>query len=268
MEPVPQVISSNTPLPSSSGWKKKIPVISVVILSLVILFELFWGYRVLRSPSSVITDTISSEIIDSVKPQIIAQTPKKNFKINEIVPVEVKIVTAGNPADSADLIIRFDPRLLEASGSSFFELGRIYPEYPVADIDRKAGLIQLSATTPSGLPGFTGIGTLVKLNFKAKAIGETTISVDFQENSTAESNIVLSNTNKDILAYVRNAPIAIGNTADSETKSEPQSCSGFFQYCQINGKTGKQFCQNGVKKNNTCTFDPDLTVSCSECQVQ
>jgi hypothetical protein len=268
MEPVPQVVKTTTSLPTpNSNWRKKMPYFLLGILALIVLSEVIWGFKLFSTSPDPSTDQ-SSPIIESVIPQLIASTQKKSFKIGEVIPVQIKVVTAGKPTDSVDVIVKYDPSILEASSSGFFELGRIYPEYPVADIDRKQGLVQLSATTPVGQNGFSGIGTLVTFNFKAKVSGQTEVSLAFQKNSTYESNLVLSNTNQDILANVINTDFNITEAIAAEDKPQSRICNGFYQYCQLGDKTGKQFCQSGVTQNNICTFDPELTVSCSECQLQ
>lgn len=269
MDTVPEVIKSNTQVPSpTSPWKKNLPFIFLGGLILVIAIELIWGYLTFKNQPSIAFLPTSPKIVENVMPQLIAQVNKTNFKVGDKVPVTIKVVTAGNLTDSTDVIIRFDPNILEASGSGFFELGKIYAEFPVADFNNKTGLIQLSGTTLSNQVGFSGIGNLVTLNFKAKAVGTTTVDLEFIKGSTSESNIVLSGTTKDILAEVKNASLVISNNPGPESINQPASCSGFFQYCHSGEKTGKQFCQSGQIKEQECQFDPQLTVSCSECQFE
>lgn len=268
MEPVPQVLNSTTPLPSSPAWKKRLPFAGIGVLIVVILMEILWGFNLLTSPASFSPATANPALVETVTPQLILLPSKKSYRLNEIVPVDIKVVTAGNPVDSIDVILRYDPAKLEASRSGFFTLGKIYPEYPVADFDNKSGIIQISATSPLEQPGFSGIGTLATLNFRSKTNGPAEISVEFQKNSTADSNLVLANSNQDILDQVRGTEIMISEAAAAEEASAGKTCNGFFQYCQLGEKTGKQFCQSGVLQNNQCTFDPKLTVSCTECQLQ
>jgi hypothetical protein len=269
MEPTPQVITSPTALPVSSNWRDKLPVAGIGLLIMVILAELIWGFRLLNSPTSFSPTSQASQIVESVQPQLVAFTPKKQYELGENVPITIKVVTAGNPADGVDVILRYNPEKLEASNqNSFFTLGKIFPEYPVTEVDTKRGIIQISATSPLNSPGFAGVGNLVTLNFKAKALGDTKVTFDFEKNSTAETNLVFANTNRDMLETIHDATFTIGNSSISESAEAINSCSGFFQYCLIGDKSGKQFCQSGKMDNNVCTYDPDLTVSCSECQLQ
>lgn len=270
MDTIPEVIKSSTIqlAPASPVWKKSLPWVFLGVLILIILIELVWGYQTFKNqPSSAFLQN-NPPLLANISPQLIAQTTKTNFKTGDKVPLTIKVVTAGNPSDSTDIIVHFDPNLLEASGSGFFELGKIYKEYPVADFDNKNGTVQLSGTTPPDQTGFSGIGSLVTLNFHAKAEGSTTVSLEFVKGSTADSNIVLSGTSKDILSEVKNAAIIISNHPVAETNNQAASCPGFFQYCHTGDKAGKQFCQSGVLEDKLCSFDSKLTVSCSECQVQ
>lgn len=267
MEPTPQIINTSTPLPNQPGWKKKVPFLFIGILVFVIAAEVIWGIRLLTTAPLSSADN-SPPIIDSVVPQIIVNPTSNQVQVGDIVPVDIKVVTAGNPTDSVDVIIRYDASKLEASGSGFFKLGVIYPEYPVAEFDNKQGLVQISATTPVNHPGFSGIGILATLNFRAKAAGVTSVEIDFVKSSTADTNLVMSGSNQDLLEQVVNADINISQNPASVSPNEASSCEGFFQYCRLGDKTGKQFCQSGIFQNNVCSFDPDLTVSCSECQLQ
>ncbi len=266
MEPTPQVINSTTP-PPASNWKQRVPFFFIAGLVIVILAEVVWGFKLLSS-APLSSAAVAPPLIDTVVPQLIVLPAKEQIQIGETVPVVIKAVTAGNPTDGVDVIIKYDPAVLEPLKTNFFELGAIFPEFPVAEVDPKQGIIQISGTTPVNNSGFSGIGILATLNFKAKAEGTSAITIDFQKDSTADSNLVLSGSNHDLLQQVINSSVTVSKNLPSVVESQITSCSGFFQYCSIGEKIGKQFCQSGILKNNICTFDPVATVSCTECQLQ
>lgn len=269
MDSVPQVYHSNNPLPPVSVWKKRLPILLVAALIIIVLLEAGWFLNTFFTQKQTTQKQAEAEISNLSTPQLVATTAKKSFSIGEEVPITIKVVTGGNPTDSVDILVKYDPTLLEASGPNFVEIGRIYPEYPVANFDNTRGVVQVSGTNLSGEQSFSGIGTFATLNFKAKKAGPATIALDFQANSTSDSNLVLAGTAKDILAQVTNTDIMITESGNIDTTGQTAaSCTGYYQYCQVGEKTGKQFCQKGAMKEGICSFDPVLTVSCSECEIK
>lgn len=271
MESNPQVYKtppSIVPITPSPLWKRRLPYILCLILGLIIIGELIWGVRLLSFQKQS-TLAGSAKTIQLSDPQLALLINQQSFTPGENVPVTVKLVTAGRPTDSTDIVVHFDPAYLEASGSGFIQLGQTYPVYPVSGYDNTAGVVRISGTTDINQTGFTGVGNFATLNFKAKKAGTTTVSLEYLPGSTADSNIVLTGTSQDVLAKVTNTNITISSSANtSPAKSQSPTCSGYYQYCQLNGKTGQQFCQLGRKENNQCVFDPVLTFGCGVCQTQ
>ncbi len=267
-EIAPQVYKSATPLPVQAPWKKKMPMIFLLILVIIIAGEAWWGFQTIYGQKAVLNSD-TEQITNLSEAQIVALPSKSTYQIGEMVPLTIKVVTGGKSTDSTDIVLKYDSPFLETSGSGFVEIGRIYPDYPVANFDNTKGIAQVSGASLSSESGFSGIGTFAVINFKAKAAGKTVIQVEHQPGSTSDSNIVLSGTAKDILSQVTNANIFIDtNSSVTSAAADPVSCSGYYQYCQVGEKTGKQFCQKGVLTSNQCSFDPALTVSCSECLIQ
>lgn len=267
-EPAPQVYKTSFPQPSPAAWKKKLPFLFFGVLILIILGEVWWGFQTFFG-QNVQTKANNEQITNLSDPQLVALASKTQYQIGETVPITIKLVTGGKSTDSTDIVLKYDPQLLEASGSGFVDVGRIYPDYPVANFDNIRGIAQVSGASLSSEAGFSGIGTFAVVTFKAKAAGKTSVAFEHESGSTADSNIVLSGTAKDILSQVKNANIMIETKSAVDQKtSEVISCTGYYQYCQVGEKTGKQFCQKGVVANNQCSFDPQLTVSCSECLIQ
>jgi hypothetical protein len=242
-------------------------LIIFVILVLVVAAELSYSVRTILMNNAQ-TNVPIPKIYPLSEGKLILVSSRKDYKIGEIVPVTVKIATGGNISDSTDLVLRFDPKILEAPSASFIRLGEIYADYPVADFDKNSGIVKISGTTPPRGIGFEGVGTFATLYFKAKSAGSTTVQAEFEKGSTADSNIVLTQSTKDILTEVINADIMIiSGQINPSKESEKQMCSGYFQYCQTdNGVSGKQFCRSGAFDGTECVFDPKFTVSCSLCK--
>ncbi len=271
MEPIPEIIKSTAAMvpPPESIWKKRLPFFLFGGLVLIILVELVWGFQTYLLEKKITSTRQAQQVADLSTPQLVAQTSKQSYKIGETVPVSIKVVTGGNPTDSTDVVLKYDPAFFEAGGSNFFQLGAIYKDYPVAVFDNTRGIVEISGASLSDQEGFSGVGTLATLNFKARKAGSSAISFDFTEGSTADSNIVLSGNTKDLLSKVTNADIMIVSTAVTEGQnSSSDVCDGYFQLCVSGQKSGKQFCQKGKQSANQCVFDPKLTVSCGECQIE
>ena len=134
-------------------------------------------------------------------------TPKTNYKVNEIASVSVIIDTGGHTVDGVDLVVRFDPKSLEATPGGLVKSG-IFDEYPLVAVDKKLGLISISGVN-SLKKGYQGTGRFAVLNLKAKLPGNTSVTVDFNKGSTTDSNLVESGLSKDILEVVDNLELVV-----------------------------------------------------------
>jgi hypothetical protein len=242
--------------------KKHLPKIIMAALVVGIVIELFVGIRTLTRPTVKRADATNTIGVG----KIVLDSARTNYAVGDSVPVVVRIVTSGRATDSTDLILKYDPNILEATSSSIAN-GTIYKDYVISEVDSAAGTVSVSAITPPNTEGFVGTGEFSTINFKAKKEGTTAVTVDFSKGSTTDSNIVETGVAIDILDEVYNLNLAIGAASSSES-APPESCDGYYQYCQnIVGQTGRQFCSKGRKVDNVCTFDPKLSTSCDICRL-
>lgn len=249
-------------VPFKERLKKNLPKYLFGILAMVLVIELIYGYQTLKSPFPKKAD--ATTIIGVAK--IVLDTPKRNVTLGEEVPVIVRIVTGGRATDSTDLIIKYDPTLLDITPEKITE-GTIYQDYVIKDVDLSAGEIRISAITPPNAEGFVGIGTLATLNFLAKQDGKTKLEIDYVKGSTTDSNIVETGIAIDILDQVFNLDLVIGS-GDILAQPQIETCGGYYQYCNnLVGQTGRQFCKQGRKVENMCTFDPLLSTQCDICRL-
>jgi hypothetical protein len=192
---------------------------------------------------------------------------KNSYKVGETIPVKVRVITNGRATDSTDLILKYDPKVLETTASAIME-GKIYKQNAIKDVDSKAGEVRISAITPPNTEGFVGIGELATINFKAIAQGNTKLAIDFTKGSTTDSNIVETGIAIDILDEIYNLDLAIGTGGTAIQQLPAESCGGYYQYCHnLVGQTGRQFCHAGRKVENSCVFDPKLSVTCDVCRL-
>lgn len=189
---------------SNSDWKKKLLVAIFAILAVVVLVELAWAATILLTPVSNKVEKFPK--IEGGQITLIA--PEKDYKLGDSIEVTVGVSTGESVTDGTDVVIKYDPKVLEAS-SGAFEKGTIYSEYPNIKVDSQDGLIQLSGISSTAGQGFQGVGVFGRLNFKTKAQGSTTLSVDFVKNATHESNIVENQSGKDVLVGVSNLNLNI-----------------------------------------------------------
>ncbi len=257
------------PLKSSKNFKEfviknKVKLI-LGVLALVIILELIFGSRMLFSPQEL---NVPATKVESLSPaQIVLATSKNRFKVGEKVPVEIRVISGGQRTDSTDVILKYDPKLLSASGSAI-KIGKIYEDYPVAALDAKTGIIKISGANLTKNVGFAGIGTFATVEFTPLALGTANLSLEFNEGQTADSNVVLAGSSDDILGGVHNLNFEISNSSQNGSVDKPNACDGYTQYCITeDGKTGTQFCRAGRSENNACVFDPLLTLSCSVCKI-
>lgn len=175
------------------------------ILGIILLAEFIYAVRVLTSP--IPSPSPKSPSVQKTVGKISLTVPKTSFSVTEVVPVSVIVDTAQQTVDGVDLVVQFDPKILEASSAGMIK-GRIFDEYPAVSVDSKKGLIAISGIA-SLENSFKGKGIFATLNLRAKTPGKTSLTIDFQKGSTTDSNLVETATSKDILEVVDNLELDI-----------------------------------------------------------
>lgn len=255
---------------SPGNWFKR-NLVKFIIATLIVgvLLEAYFGFHSLFSPSQSRGLSLIPQQVSQVRGAQLSLIPNKtSYKKGDIVVIDVKLFTGSYVTDSTDLVVRYNPSFLQASGKDFAQVGSIYSEYPAVQIDEKNGMIGISGITLPGKKSFSGTGSFVKFNFKALKDGQTPITIEYQPESTADSNVVLTGSTRDVLASVTNADITISPTAAGQDfVASGQSCGSFHQSCQDNnGRAGTQVCTGGTVKDGSCGYDPILTTSCEACK--
>ena len=242
--------------------KRQLPKLLFGLLAIVLVGELIYGIQTLTKPFPKRVDATSTIGVG----KLVLDSQKTTYAVGEQIAVNIRVVTAGRATDSTDLILKYDPNVVDATSSAIVN-GKIYKDYVIKDVDQKNGLVRISAITPPGNEGFVGIGEFATINFLAKKTGTTKLEIDFIKGSTTDSNIVETGVAIDILDEVYNLEITVGE-GEAANVLKPESCNGFYQYCHnLVGQTGRQFCNQGRKVENMCTFDPKLTTECDICRL-
>ncbi|MDD5416034.1 MAG: cohesin domain-containing protein [Candidatus Daviesbacteria bacterium] len=183
-----------------------LPKFIFLVLGLILLAELIYAIRVLTLPAPPIAGKVP---LQSKVGTISLNVPKNTYRINEIVPVAVNIETGSQAINGVDVVIHYDPKVLEATSGGLIK-GRLFEEYPTMIVDASKGLIAISGIN-SLQNVFKGTGQFATINFKTKiASGKTSLTVDFKDKgSTIDSNLVEASTAKDIVEQVVNLELVV-----------------------------------------------------------
>lgn len=191
---------------------KKIFTIRRVIFAvfgLIILIEIISAIKTLNpsAPLLVPPENKQSVVISPNMARISLSASNTTFRVKENIPVSIGINSGGRKLSGVDLIIKFNPKILEASAGAIIK-GKLFEEYPLASVDTKKGLVSISGVN-SAKRNFKGTGRFALINFKAIASGSASLVVNFKKGSTIDSNLVEEDTSKNILETVDNLQFRI-----------------------------------------------------------
>lgn len=173
-----------------------LPKIIFLILGMIIIGEIGFAVWVLTRPVTKVSSTPLPKIEESAG-RLILTAEKKIYKVNDVI--KVTIGQAGSKSvRGTDIVIKYDPKVLEAT-SGAFEKGTSYKEYSNLLVDSRLGTIQISGFTAVNERAVSGTGVFGTLNFKAKQVLKTQLTLDFTPGLTTDSNIVDAKSNQDIL---------------------------------------------------------------------
>lgn len=207
----PQVQAYTAPQETGSGgnnWFGKIlkPKVIFTFLTVLLLFEAVFLVQSLlksapqRKPSAAKIQSITGGSFDII-------SSSKLVNLGDTFQTKAIIFTGGHKVSGGDLVLKYDPVFLTASPSAVLT-GKVFKDYPLSFVDDKNGVIRVSGVSEKGAD-FSGRGVFANLSFKAKAKGQTQISVDFQKGESKDSNILDSESIQDILEKVQNLSITI-----------------------------------------------------------
>lgn len=191
-------------LPNISN-NNKLPKIIFGLFGIILIIELIFAIKTLTAPAPPLA-TINK--IKSYGEKIILQTNNLNPKVSDIVPVEVWLAS-DKLVSGADVILKFDIKYFSSSGSGDLKKGEIFNEYPLFNMNAQKGEVKLSGIASSTKDNFKGMGLFATINLKAKSVGATKISVDFEPNKSEDSNIAGVESGEDMLQEVKNLEITI-----------------------------------------------------------
>lgn len=212
---VNQPPAAGVPVPPapSPGRKWITPKNIFIVLGIIVVVELILGVRaVINKPTSTQAPSETAGILNlpatkqSNKGAIILIADKKEVKPGDTVAVSVQ-VNSPQLTTGVDMVAKFDPTLLSAIDGDIHQ-GTIFSRYPLAKVD-PAGVVSISGIATPGAPGFSGKDIFATVNFKALKAGKVSITLDFTPGSTADSNIVDSQSGQDLLEEVGNLEVVV-----------------------------------------------------------
>lgn len=204
--PLNNQLNNNVPGKGKKGFSG--PKIIFIILGIIILVEVVYAIRVLATPVPPPSQPVPEKIVEKTAGKISLNVPKTSLAVNEAVPVSVVVDTGGYEVDGVDVVVSFDPKVLEASKAGLVK-GEIFDEYPLQSVDASKGLIYISGVN-SSKTGFKGTGQFAVINLKAKGAGKASLTIDFvRKGATTDSNLVEMGTSKDILETVDNLELSV-----------------------------------------------------------
>ncbi len=189
--------------------KFSVPKIIFIVLGVAVVIEIIYAVFSLwpkgtPTPLSLVQNTQTTE---ASIPRMSLAVSQLSFTVDEVVPVSVTVDTGSNSISGVDLIIQYDPEILEVSNEDI-AVGDVMDEYPLRSVDAEQGLVSISGISSLG-NSFLGKGELATINFKAKSAGQTSLLINFEKDTTVASNLVEANSSRNILGEVDNLEILI-----------------------------------------------------------
>ncbi len=162
------------------------------------------------------------------------------WNVGEIFNPDIVVDTGDYATDGTDLIVLYDPCILEVQdedpakegiqikeGTSHSP-GKMYSSYPTNHVDTSLGKIYLRGTIDVGSqPVTTGYGEFGSIRFKAQCgIDRTPVSIEYVPQFSADTNVGGSESKRDVLAGV--------NSFDYRINGDPACLIGDFDCsCEV-----------------------------------
>lgn len=136
--------------------------------------------------------------------------------------VGVFLNTAGALVDGMDAKIIYEPGKLEAK--EITTNANAFYDFPTQTINSTTGRITIQGTARAGAPYSTsGPVQVATISLKALTAGTTSLTFDFLQGATTDSNVAENATNLDILASVGNATFTVSSTTSASPLPSPGS---------------------------------------------
>lgn len=196
---------------------KKILLVSLVLITLlmIVLIIRAWNKNRLDQMLSKKSSQFEEQLIE-VSPTVEILSglyslvfSESTVKVEEASKATISFSTPGKIISGADVILHFDPKLVQVEGDVI--PGEFFTSYPRTTVDNEKGTIKVTAFSPSSTIEVNDLTELFSVNFKAVNQGVASVTFDFQPGKTNLSTLVEKGTSKNILGQVINGEIGIKN---------------------------------------------------------
>src|SRR3989338_7569188 len=185
--------------------KNNLPKIILLVLAVIIVFEEGFAGWILTRPINQRPAAHPQKVSGG---KLILTAPNRIYKSGDIVWVTIGETTGSKSVEGTDIVIKYDPKVLEAS-SGAFEKGTFYKEYSPMSLDPKTCTVQISGIQGFNQKPIVGTGIFGNFKFKVKQGVKTSVKLDFTPGLTTDSNMVDASSGKDALEEVFNLVLDI-----------------------------------------------------------
>lgn len=197
---------------------KKIGVVYglLVVLILVALFIRFWQGKNIKTPTSTTTnqipiaknyDVIPTVVKSPLTGKISLQANSSSIKIGETGNLSILFEAPGSKLDGIDIVLRYDPRIINVLG---FSEGNYFKLYPRKDINNDLGVVKVTALDSASSSVLsqekTELGTI---QFRAKTAGVSQVNFDFITGATGQTVLTQQGTSQNILGSASGVTIRV-----------------------------------------------------------
>ncbi len=130
-----------------------------------------------------------------------------SYRVNQTFAVNIQANSSGLLLDGADIVVLYDSSVLTVTQ---LDKGSIFPSTPVLANDATKGEINISSLANSQSQPVAVSGTLATIHFQVIGSGQTTVTLDFNQNSNAHSSMAQDSTSNQVLGSVFNASYTAG----------------------------------------------------------
>lgn len=186
-----------------------------ILLVFILLIVLLIGIVVLRNYKAM---QLKNQMEPSQYPPIteIVKIPQgrmqvvmdREAQVGGKIKAQVSIQTDGRELFGSDAILLYDPQYLEVADENDLVTGDYFENFPRRQIDAENGVIKVTGFSPS-TSILDEVKPLFSVSFTALKAGQTTVSIDFEKDSTNTSTLVERGTSQNILEEVVNADLTI-----------------------------------------------------------
>ena len=143
----------------------------------------------------------------SAGPGTISLSPASgSYRMNQTFTVNVQGDSAGYLLDGSDLVVHYDPTVLKVTSLT---AGTMFAATPALDNNPATGEINISLVANQNQPVAVS-GTLATIQFQVVGSGQTNVTLDFNSNSDAHTNMVQDGTVSQVLGSVYSASFTAG----------------------------------------------------------